>query len=235
MSKESRIILALDVHPEKAEYFLDLSMHYINIVKIGPVLYFASGEKILDMAEKRGLEVFLDFKHFDIPNTVSFTAEMLARRRIKMFTVHTFGGKEMLKATKEKLKKVNHPPLVIGITVLTSWDEENINRLGIPLSIKELTLRLVKEGIEGGVDGFVCSPSEVSDIKKIAPGRILITPGIRPSKTLDDQKRISTPSEAIRRGADYIVIGRPVLKAENPEKALLEIIEEVKSANNIRR
>lgn len=234
MKREERVILALDIPAERAEYFLDLASNYIKIVKIGPVLYFEMGEKILDMAEKRDLDVFLDFKHFDIPNTVSLTGEVLSRRKIRMFTVHCMGGKEMLKAVKEKLEEVNSPSLVIGITVLTSWNDENLKRMGIPLSIKELAKRLIIEGIEGGVDGFVCSPHEVNDLKKIAPQRIFITPGIRPSTQNDDQKRVSTPKEAIRNGADYIVVGRPVLIAKDPERALTEIIEEVRSADNIR-
>ncbi len=229
MKPEERIIVALDLEREEDfKRVLDEISPYAKIVKIGPVALFGVGFRTIDMAREKGLEVFLDLKHMDIPNTVALTAKGLARMGIKMFTIHCLGGREMIKTVRNELSFFETPPLMIGVTVLTSWNNETILSFGIS-SMESLFETIVKIGIEGGVDGFVCSPMEISKIKNLAPDKICITPGIRITSEVDDQRRTGTPEEAIKSGADYIVVGRPVIKSLQPARAFLEILKRIES------
>lgn len=227
MKPEERVIIAMDLDDESEfKKVLGRISPLAKIVKIGPVALFGVGFQVIEMVRERGLEIFLDLKHMDIPNTVGLSAKGIAGMGVKMFTVHCLGGREMLREARRTLSIFNSPPLMIGVTLLTSWDEETLSSMGMPSS-GVIFERLLKIGIEGGVDGFVCSPLEVSRIKEFAPGKICITPGIRISQGGDDQRRTGTPEEALKNGADYIVVGRPVIKAKEPDRAFAEIVERI--------
>ena len=229
MKPEERVIVALDLEREEdfKRVLRDISP-YAKIVKIGPIALLGIGFNTIEIAKEYGLEVFLDLKLMDIPNTVALSAKGIAKIGVKMFTLHCLGGREMIKSVKEELSYFKSPPLIIGVTILTSWDKETISSFGIP-SMDSLFETLVQTGLEGGVDGFVCSPQEIRKIKKLAPDKVCITPGIRISAEKDDQKRTGSPEEAIESGADYIVVGRPIIKSPEPARAFLQIIERIKS------
>jgi len=218
---EPKIILALDVDDlKKAKYFVNKLYPKIKIFKIGSQLFTGYGPKIIKFIHKQGAEVFLDLKFYDIPNTVANAVRQAVRLKVKMLTLHIWGGVEMLKAAVKsakdearrlKLKK----PLLIGVTVLTSKDTA-------PAEI----LRMAKIGLACGLDGVVCSAKEVGFLKKNIKNKfIAVTPGIRPAKAAaDDQKRTAIAAEAIKAGSDFLVVGRPILAAKDPLKALDELI-----------
>lgn len=219
------LIVALDVETiEKAEAVINTLCPEVKFFKVGPVLFTAYGPRAVDLIRSKGAGVFLDLKYHDIPNTVALAVRQAARLKVEMLTLHISGGEEMLRACVSagqeearalKIKK----PLLLGITVLTS-DNSGKNTLDIVLD----RARLAKSA---GLDGVVCSVAEAAAVRK-ACGKdfIIVTPGIRPSASkTDDQKRIATPEEAKKAGADFIVVGRPVLEAANPLKAAEEIIK----------
>lgn len=227
MKSQTQIILALDVDSfSKARHFVDLLYPQIKIFKVGLQLFTTCGDKIIKYIKNKGGGVFLDLKFHDIPNTVRNAAREVARMRaIKMFTVHTEGGLSMLEAarkgaTKEASKLGIKPPLIIGVTVLTS--QENTGKI-LPLVLKRALLAK-----EAGLDGIVCSVKEAGAVrKKLGKGFIIVTPGIRlPENKAQDQKRVATPLEAKRAGSNFLVVGRPVLEAKNPAKVVEEILQD---------
>jgi orotidine-5'-phosphate decarboxylase len=207
------IILALDVDTLKeAKYFVDLLYPKIKIFKVGSYLFTAYGPKIIEMLHTKGAEVFLDLKYFDIPNTVSGAVAAAAGLKVKMLTLHISGGQEMLEAAvaaarcQAKALKITRP-LLIGVTVLTSQTAK-----------AGKVLALTKQGIACGLDGVVCSAQEAVVLRgNIKKNFVIVTPGIR-MDTLgtDDQKRTATVTQAIKAGSDFLVIGRPILKALDP-------------------
>jgi len=207
------IILALDVNTlEEAEKFVDKLYPKIKFFKVGSHLFTAYGPKIIELLHKKGAEVFLDLKYFDIPNTVAQAVAAAVRLKVKMLTLHISGGQEMLKAAVESAKEQsrvlkNPPSLLIGVTVLTSQKTN-------PREV----LKLAKQAIACGLDGVVCSAQEGIILRrKIKNNFIMVTPGIRPDEfERDDQKRITTVSQAVKAGSDFLVIGRPILKADYP-------------------
>jgi orotidine-5'-phosphate decarboxylase len=211
------IILALDVDSlGKAKYFVNKLYPKIKIFKVGLQLYTAVGPKIIQMIHKKGAQVFLDLKFLDIPNTVSKAVREAVRHKVKMLTLHISGGEEMLKAAvsaaKEEAKKLKiKKPLLIGVTVLTSQKAH-------PGQV----LKLAKTGIDFGLDGVVCSAQEARNLKnKIKRRFVIVTPGIRPKGAgKNDQKRTATALEAIKAGSNFLVIGRPILEAKDPLKAV---------------
>jgi len=210
---EAQIILALDVDTlEGAAGFVDRLFPLIKIYKVGSQLFTAYGPKIIEMLHKKGAEVFLDLKYFDIPNTVAKAVAAAARQKVKMLSLHIAGGKEMIEAAvlsaKAQGKAINAArPLLIGVTVLTSSAAKSKD-----------VLFLAKKGIDGGLDGIVCSAQEAGFLrKKIKKDFLMITPGIRPDKAVaDDQRRTATVGQAVEAGSNFLVIGRPILKAGNP-------------------
>lgn len=228
MNPEERIIVALDLEMEdEFKRVLKEISSFAKIVKLGPVPLFGIGFKTIEMVREEGLDIFLDLKHMDIPNTVALSAKGIAKIGVKMFTLHCLGGKEMIKSTRNELSSFQSPPLIIGVTVLTSWDADTLSSFGIP-SMDGFFESLVKIGIEGGVDGFVCSPKEARMVKNLSQNKICITPGIRLTQEKDDQKRTGSPEEAIESGADYIVVGRPIIKSPEPARAFMKILERIK-------
>jgi len=218
---KAKIILALDVDSfSKAKYFVEKLYPKVKIFKVGLQLFTACGPRIIEFIHKKGADVFLDLKFFDIPNTVAGAVRSAARLRVKMLSLHILGGHEMLKAAIDSAKKESRrlkikPPLLIGVTVLTSKETK-----------EDEILRLARLGINCSLDGVVCSVKEAALLRRqIKKKFFMVTPGIRLNKiSRDDQKRTATPDKAIKAGADFIVIGRPILEAKDPLKLVKELI-----------
>jgi len=234
-----KLILALDVAEhniaiELVEKFKD----YIGIFKVGPELFISSGTKIIEDINKKGKKVFLDLKFHDIPNTVSKSAVVATKIGVHMFNVHTSGGIEMMRKCRDSvadvcLKENLDRPKILGVTVLTSISKEVfLNELGIQHSLRTHVKNLAALALKAGLDGVIASAKEASMIRShCGKGFLIVTPGIRPSWTPpDDQKRTMTPKEAIREGADYLVIGRGILQHADPMKALELINLEILTA-----
>ena len=210
---KAQIILALDVDTLKeAKDFADKLYPKIKIFKVGSHLFTAYGPKIIELLHKKGAEVFLDLKYLDIPNTVAGAVAAAVKLKVKMLTLHISGGQAMIEAAvvsakrQAKASKITRP-LLIGVTVLTSQTAKAGE-----------VLALAQQGIACGLDGVVCSAQEAIALRrKIKNNFIIITPGIRPDNlSQDDQRRTATVNEAIKAGSDFLVIGRPILKADNP-------------------
>ena len=227
-NSRTQMILALDVNSfSKAKRFVDLLYPEVKIFKVGLQLFTACHDKIIKYIRKKGGKVFLDLKFFDIPNTVaSASKEVVRMGGIEMFTVHTQGGLEMMRRTKEAVlnearRSGIKAPLIIGVTVLTSEAKSS--------KIIPLVISLTRAAKNAGLDGVVASVKETEHLRqKFSRDLIIVTPGIRMS--LDNkggQKRIATPEEARYAGSNYIVVGRPILEAENPVLAAREIIRKI--------
>jgi len=220
----AQVILALDVDTlDRAQNFIDRLYPAIKFFKIGAHLFTAYGPVVIELARKKGAEVFLDLKYFDIPNTVALAVAAAVRQRVKMLTLHISGGAEMLKAAvaaaDEEAQKLKFAkPWLIGVTVLTS-----------SCARADEVLNLAKSGIDCGLDGVVCSAQEAAVLRQeIKKDFLIVTPGIRPDTIdKDDQVRTATVSQAIKAGSDFLVIGRPILKAADPLKAAQEILKDI--------
>ena len=236
---KDKLILALDTSdPGHALDIVDLLSEWVNVYKVGFELFLAGGPSIVERINDKGKKVFLDLKFHDIPNTVTKAAETAARMGVYMFNVHASGGSEMMKRCRDRvaevcLKENLDRPRIIGVTVLTSISQQEFRgELGFSHTIKTHVKHLASLAMKAGLDGVVASGHEASMIKSHCGDRFLVvTPGIRPSWTPpDDQQRTMTPRDAIRSGADYIVIGRGILGQEDPLKAVELISLEVMSA-----
>jgi orotidine-5'-phosphate decarboxylase len=219
-----QVILALDVNTlEEAEKFVEELYPKIKIFKVGSYLFTAYGPKIIELLHKKGAEVFLDLKFFDIPNTVAGAVGAAVKLEVKMLTLHISGGQEMLKAAvqaaSDQAQALKTPrPLLIGVTVLTSQKTK-------PAEV----LKLAKLGLGCGLDGVVCSVHEAAVLRrKIKKDFALVTPGIRPdSAGKDDQQRIATVNSAVKAGSDFLVIGRPILQSADPLLAAERILKDL--------
>ena len=198
-------------------------------VKVGKELYTRCGPEILNELHKLGFEVFLDLKFHDIPNTTAQAVGVAADMGVWMVNVHASGGRRMMEACAEKLSQYSNAPLLIGVTVLTSMERADLLDVGVDADPIDHVMRLAKLTKECGLDGVVCSSHEVSQLKQTLGSEFqLVTPGIRPaSAELGDQRRVMTPSEALAAGSDYLVIGRPITKAEKPLSALEDIVKSI--------
>ena len=194
-------------------------------VKVGKELYVAAGPSVVRTLQERGFEVFLDLKFHDIPNTVAGACRAAARLGVWMLNVHASGGEAMMRAAREAAGTVPRPPLLIAVTVLTSLGEDDLPRVGLHGSVAENVERLAALAKGCGLDGVVCSAMEAPRLRAAhGAGFKLVTPGIRlAGAAADDQSRVVTPTEALRLGADYLVIGRPITQAADPV-AVLESI-----------
>lgn len=236
LSARERLVLALDVDDfSSAENLVGLLKDYVGVFKVGSQLFTSEGTKIIDMITKAKARVFLDLKFHDIPNTVKGAAESATKLGVYMFNVHASGGYEMMKAAADaaietSIKLGIKKPLILGVTVLTSINQEILEKeVGVNKAVKEHVVHLAKLAKSAGLDGVVASPHEIKDIRD-ACGKnfIILTPGIRPAgEEINDQKRIMTPKQALEQGADFIVIGRPIRNAENPVEAAKNIIKEM--------
>lgn len=219
MSKNP-LIVALDVDTrEKAIFLVKELKDYVSIFKIGPVLFTRYGPNIINEIKKFGSGIFLDLKLYDIPNTVALTVKAIAELGIAMFTVHISGGREMLNAAVSALGAEQNKPKILGVTILTSVS--NVS--------KEEVIKMVGIAKEVGLDGVISSPLEIKDIRKtVVKDFLIVTPGIRPEGTgAGDQKRVATPKIAIQNGADYIIVGRPIIESDRPIEVVKSILSEI--------
>jgi orotidine-5'-phosphate decarboxylase len=185
------------------------------------------------MIQDKGGRVFLDLKYHDIPNTVASAIKIAAKMGIFMCTIHTLGGKEMMKAVVESISALQAKPLIIGVSILTSLNQEGLKDIGIDRNLNNEVITLSKLAKSCGIDGVVASAHEIKEIRKhCGKDFIIVTPGIRPKgSSLNDQKRVATVKKAITDGADFIVVGRPIILAQNPIKVANQIIEEIGTRN----
>jgi orotidine-5'-phosphate decarboxylase len=224
---DAKVVVALDFdNKDDALAFVDKIQPNDCRLKVGKEMFTYFGPEFVKELTNRGFDVFLDLKFHDIPNTVAKAVTAAAELGVWMVNVHASGGSEMMIKAKQALEKYgDNAPLLIAVTVLTSMGEEDLLGLGITKSPAEQVMSLAKLTKEAGLDGVVCSAWEAQSLKaSLGEDFKLITPGIRPvGSTSDDQKRIMTPEQAISVGVDYLVIGRPITKAENPQMVLQSI------------
>jgi len=224
-----KLIVALDVEEMgKAENLVDSLIPYVKLFKVGSFLFTAYGPKVLDMVVKKGGKVFLDLKYYDIPNVVSNSVRMAQKHGVFSLTLSILGGRKMLEAAAS----IHPRPLLWGVTILTSIDSPDMKELGISREMGDEVVALAKMAESAGLEGVVASPLEIELIRKATRKNfIIVTPGIRPltkeKAPGDDQKRVMAPGEALRRGADYIVIGRPIIESPDPVGAVKAILQEM--------
>lgn len=232
---KEKLVLALDVdNKEKAENLVKELKDYVGVFKVGKELFTAEGPSIFKMIRENGGKIFADLKYHDIPNTVASAARTLVRHGVEIFNVHASGGYEMMKKTREAIedeaaKLGVKRPVFLAVTVLTSLNDEDMKRIKVSESAKEHVLTLAKLAKEAGADGIVCSPQEIEMIKReLGADFITLTPGVRPVwAAAGDQKRVMTPKEAVDKGTDYIVVGRPITGAEDRKDAAKKIVMEM--------
>jgi len=227
------IIVALDV--PTCEEALKLAEQLAPVsggFKIGSELFTSVGPEIVRRIRGLGSPVFLDLKFHDIPNTVSKAVGAAVRMDVQMLTIHVSGGREMVKAAEQAAQesawRLGHtPPLVLGVTVLTSLDTNALSELGFDPNVGRQVRRLANMANKTGLRGLVCSPLELVELRQMVPASMqLVTPGIRIDSAVgDDQKRTLTPREAIQAGASWLVIGRPIYQSENPREAAEQILQ----------
>ncbi|MGI6394449.1 MAG: orotidine-5'-phosphate decarboxylase [bacterium] len=230
MTEKGKIYVALDVDTkEKALEIVNDLKGVGACFKIGKQLFTTVGPEIVKEIVSLGEDVFLDLKYHDIPNTVAKAALAAAKLGVKMFNVHASGGRKMMEAVRAELEKIENPPLVLAVTVLTSMGEEDLLEVGVSATPASQVVRLAKLAKDSGMDGVVASPLEIELIREACGADFkILTPGIRPaSSSVDDQKRVTTPAVALKKGSDYLVIGRPITEASDRRQAFLEILKEI--------
>jgi orotidine-5'-phosphate decarboxylase len=227
LTARDRLIVALDFPTQaKALALVSVLSDSVSIYKIGLQLYTTAGPAIVQAVAATGAKIFLDLKLHDIPNTVARAVAAAGELGVQMLTVHLSGGGAMLKAAVEA--KPPHLSL-LGVTVLTSATQETLDEIGVTSGLDDQVLRLAELGKRSGVDGLITSPQEVGLLRERLGSEItLVTPGVRPAwAAADDQKRFTTPREAVKAGADYLVIGRPITAAPDPRAAVERVVEEM--------
>jgi orotidine-5'-phosphate decarboxylase len=225
---KEKIIVALDVADlTSALRLVDALGDAISWVKIGLQLFAAEGPSIVRAMKERRLSVFLDLKFHDIPNTAREAMRSAVRLGVDMATIHLSGGSQMVQSAVEA--SAGSPLLVLGVTVLTSFDEAELRGIGIMRSPEEHVVELVTLGMRCGLRGVVCSPLEINRLRQaFGDSLTIVAPGVRPlGSEAGDQRRLMTPSEAIHAGANYLVIGRPITGAKSPREAILRIADEI--------
>jgi orotidine-5'-phosphate decarboxylase len=226
------IIVALDVPAKDAALKLvEQLAPVVGGFKVGGELFTTAGPDIVYRIRERGALVFLDLKFHDIPNTVAKAVAAAVQMDVQMLTVHASGGFEMLKTAEDSAQEAawklgRTPPLVLGVTVLTSLDAGALREVGLDVNVDYQVRRLATLAIKAGLHGLVCSPQEIAKLKLSLPPNVqLVTPGVRTGAiAADDQKRTLTPKEAMVAGANWLVIGRPIYAAENPRAAAEKIL-----------
>lgn len=212
----TELILAFDLESaEKAKQFVKPLKGLIKWIKIGSQLFVSQGPSIIEAIKSDGYKVFLDLKLHDIPNTVANTVAKMRSFGVDMITVHTSGGREMLTVAK---KEAGENIKIVGVTVLTSLSEDDLRIIGVNRELSKQVLTLTQLAKDCGIDGIVCSPKEAKSVRNaVGDNFIIVTPGIRLDENKkDDQKRSLSPAEIRGSGIDYIVVGRPILKADDP-------------------
>jgi orotidine-5'-phosphate decarboxylase len=224
------IICAIDTtETEKAKSLAQSVSPSVGMIKLGLEFFCSNGTEGVKEVQKSGLPVFLDLKFYDIPNTVAGALKGIANLNCAMTTIHLLSGSDVLKKAVDTVKIFKNPPLLIGVTVLTSIDD--VTELGFEHSISDEVFKLTELAVKCGLDGIVCSAHEIKRVKyNFGNSLKLVVPGIRPENSSnDDQKRVKTPKDAIKDGADYLVIGRPITQSDNPAKTSEEILNSIKS------
>lgn len=228
----SKIIFALDVNDAaEIDRFAGLLSDRVGMFKVGKELFTATGPEAVKTVQRHGGQVFLDLKYHDIPNTVAKASLEAARLGARFVDMHALGGAEMMHTAATAVRKEfgEQRPRLLAITILTSSTAETLRQVGIEDPVDQMVVRLARLAKESGMDGVVASPLEIGLIRAACgPDFLIVTPGVRPSfAAVDDQKRIMSPAEAVRAGADYLVIGRPIAKAADPAEAAQLIVDEI--------
>lgn len=229
-----KIIIALDVKNKEEAVAIVSGLKDARTFKVGLELFTAEGPALFKKLKVLRKGIFLDLKLHDIPNTVAGAVRSAVRHGVQMMTIHTSGGRDMMARAAEAARETAEAekvetPLLLGVTILTSLKSAELDEVGMKPDVAGQVLRLAGLAKSAGMDGVVCSPQEIEIIRK-EHGRdlLIVTPGIRPAwAAAQDQKRIMTPAEAVGKGADYLVIGRPITGAASPQEAFARIVEEL--------
>ena len=229
---KNKIIIALDVSSTEKAMALVKELHdSVGMFKVGSQLFMCGGPEIVREIVRAGGKVFLDLKFHDIPNTVLHAAVEAAKLGVSMMTIHASGGRAMMQAVSKEMHEHfgARRPMVVAVTVLTSFDTRGLFEIGLERPVEEQVQRLAVFAEECGVDGVVCSPREIETVRKSVNANFkLVTPGIRlPDQSMNDQQRIATPKDAIAAGADYIVVGRAVTDDPDPKAAMQRLIASI--------
>ena len=232
MQAKEKLIVALDVDSfDKAVNLIEILDGDVDIFKVGIAPFTDYGQKILDFLSEKGKKVFLDLKFHDIPNTVRNATKVACKKNVFMMNFHCMGGPAMLEAASVAVKEIQieNKPILLGVTVLTSMTQEDLTNIGIAEEVEVKVLAFAEMAKASGMDGVVASAKEAKRIKeKVGKEFIVVTPGVRPEwASKGDQKRVLTPKAALEAGADYLVVGRPIIQAEDPQQAARKIIEEI--------
>ena len=230
---ENKIIVALDFNSSsRAVEFVNNLDPKLCRLKVGKELFTAAGPNLVETMIKKEFDVFLDLKFHDIPNTVANAVRVAADLGVWMLNVHISGGSAMMKSAKDAILSYGDcRPILMGVTVLTSISNADLSEIGIDTDLREQVVKLAKLAYQSGLDGVVCSAEEAKLLRNSMPADfILVTPGIRREQdAAGDQKRVITPSQAIRNGSDYLVVGRPITQAASPSAALSAFNSEIAS------
>jgi len=230
------LVVALDVDSsDLALSLVERLLGMAGMFKVGKQLFTAAGPDIVRKIIAMGERVFLDLKFHDIPNTVAMAGVEAARLGVSVFNVHAMGGSKMMRAVNEAVTETAERerivrPLILGVTVLTSHTQDSLKEVGIDRKLEDEVVNLARLCAVSGLDGVVASPLEIAPIRSAVEdsGFVILTPGVRPAgASLNDQSRVTTPAEAIRAGANFLVIGRPITAANDPVTAARKIIEEI--------
>lgn len=223
----SKIIVALDFGSlSETEDFLKKVKGQNCRVKVGKELFTNEGPNVIKLIQQYGFEIFLDLKFHDIPNTVSKAIKASCNLGVWMVNVHASGGKQMLLAAREAVDSSSNKPILIAVTILTSYDNYSFQELGFKNNLLDQIAYLATLSENSGMDGIVCSANDIPSIKPLVKEKFqFITPGVRLTNSNDDQKRVTTPEDAIKQGSNYLVIGRPITSSEDPA-ALIEKINQ---------
>lgn len=228
MACKTPVIIALDfAEGEQALALADQLDPQLCRLKIGKELFTRYGASVVEQVQNRGFDVFLDLKFHDIPNTTAMAVKSASELGVWMVDLHCWGGRRMMGLCRETLDAcTGRKPLLVGVTVLTSMERQDLREIGLDVDPQQQVMQLAGLADEAGMDGLVCSALEAKILKQRYPGLCLVTPGIRPKGSVqDDQRRILSPAEALEAGSDYLVIGRPVTRADNPRAALQAIVD----------
>lgn len=227
--QDPKIIVALDyAQATSALALADQLEPTLCRLKVGKELFTSAGPQLVDKLQQRGFEVFLDLKFHDIPNTTAQACKAAAALGVWMVNVHALGGRKMMETAREALAHHAQRPKLIAVTILTSMAQEDLHGIGIAASPAPMVSRLAQLTRDSGLDGVVCSAQEAATLRQqCGQDFCLVTPGIRPANAAaNDQSRIMTPQAALRAGASYLVIGRPITQAPDPLQALQDILQE---------
>lgn len=228
----NKIIVPLDVSSLEDAISLVEKLPQVNFWKVGLELFVSTGSDILQYLKEQNKNIFLDLKFHDIPNTIAGACHAASKYQVDLLTVHATAGKPALEAAVAAIKDTDNPPKLLAITLLTSIDSRSLAfDLKVPVELPEYALEMAILAQEAGINGAVCSPKEVSKLREVCgEDFLLVCPGIRPTWSVTgDQKRVTTPSQAIKAGANYLVIGRPITSADDPNLAWQKICQEIEN------